>query len=203
MKLALTRQFLSNNEIDRKALIKIGLYYLQGGLKEAINKYTDFLFGRGDAAALTALDNLLSEGEFVTGNESNFEDWSSLTVQNNTMRLLYAWLIPTAWSLAQRPAVVIDAGDCAPGTGQYEWITSSTAEETGGCIDGRQYFLVTTAVEWESETPNCFCASPCMGGPPPCWTPGSKNYFLPPPGNDKLRQEGGIQNVTQADMLEG
>ncbi|KEZ43542.1 hypothetical protein SAPIO_CDS4454 [Scedosporium apiospermum] len=152
----------NDKKIDRKAIISIGLHYLQDGLKDGVSEFSLYLLS-GRAEALPVLDNLLSDGKFITGEESSAEDWSKKTMENNNMRLLYAWLIPSAWSLAQRSPVVIEAGDCSRGTGEYEWITSSTAEETGGCIDGRQYFLVTTAVEWESETPNCFCASPLHG----------------------------------------
>lgn len=134
-----------------------------------------------------ALDDLLSDGKLIVVGGTDNTDTDRKYFEDANMRLLHAWLIPAAWNAAERRPVVIDAGECEAGVDGYKWLPASTASETGGCVDGRQYFLVTTGTEWLSETPGCHFESPGQGGAPPCWDEGHTNYLTAPPGNDKLR----------------
>ncbi|KAL4899490.1 hypothetical protein BDW74DRAFT_171529 [Aspergillus multicolor] len=123
----------------------------------------------------------LIEGAFETGepDEQRYNESDHLT--GNIEKCIFGWSIPALWRESEAYTFIINAGhNCGEGNKHSDYIDDETAEETGVCVDGKQYYIVYP----EGDANECECERVTDLGP--CQTICRDQKFSVPPGLDAL-----------------
>lgn len=144
----------------------------------------------GTDSSIQTLGSLIGGGRMLTTSLDVDVD-----LQGYVKLVLYAYSIPTVWSLSGTSAVVIDTGyPCGTKNPLHGSLPDHIAEATFACYNGKIYYLVFP----KGDEEDCGINNPFTGQGGTCVT----NSFSAPPGLDKLR-DGLAGGVSVADLVKG
>lgn len=155
----------------------------------------------GSDSSVSLLTSVISDGKMIEGGGystdpssvgSNSETLSALA--NDIAKGFFAYAIATVWPLAGTHAFVLDSGyDCGAAP-EISTLTTKVMTATGGCYNGKQYYLVYPSGG------STVCSDSCSGAH--CQELCKSNTFSAPPGLDTLdgSRWGG---VTITDLIAG
>ncbi|KAL1954115.1 hypothetical protein VTO42DRAFT_1739 [Malbranchea cinnamomea] len=136
-----TKEIMQHIQTDDQAdaYVERALKTAAKGLKEAITLLGEGIF-RGDDESLEFLDKALQDGKLL----KTLSPGSAIDLENKWIAALHGIMISHTWEMVGITPVVIDTeADCdEEGVGVGDYITSSLAEYSKGCVDGRLYYLV-------------------------------------------------------------
>jgi hypothetical protein len=141
-----------------------------------------YLFN-GSASSIALLTSTISNGKLIEGGglDTNVNAGSSTetlsALAGDIAMGFFAYAIATIWRLSSNYAFVLDSGyDCGAAP-TIATLTSEIQSNTGGCYNGKQYYLVYPSGGSTVCTENCT---------PHCQTECQPNTFSAPPGLDTL-----------------
>ncbi|KAL4805376.1 chitinase [Aspergillus unguis] len=112
----------------------------------------------------------------------------------NIAKCFFGYAIPALWRESEAYPFIINTGDDCGKAQMDDYLYDKTKEATGGCVNGKQYYLVYPKGDSES----CVCLP--TSGQRECVNVCSDNKFAAPPGIDALKNFGGI---TKEELITG
>ncbi|KAK4195986.1 family 18 putative glycoside hydrolase [Triangularia verruculosa] len=144
-------------------------------------------------AALDQLWSLIKDGQLSEGALPNgvkrLEPMSATELRDRVAKTIFGFGIPTLWRFSRSYAFILDSGaDCNAHRPVSEYLSDSTMDRAGVCVNGRKYYLVMP--------------DPSKDNVYECWGEGACEWakFVLPPGISSLSEYGG---VTKEDLVIG
>ncbi|KAM7214753.1 hypothetical protein V8F06_009825 [Rhypophila decipiens] len=161
--------------------------------EQAVKKLFD-----GSQESVKVLGNVMAggtllEGWRASGPEPGDDGSSGTQLLGDVRKSLFGFSIPALWRVSKTYAFVLDSGASCGGNPASKYVDDKTADATGVCYEGRQYYLVHT----DGEARPCKCERVTDVGP--CQTICRDNKFSAPVGIDELSRFG----VSKEDLVIG
>ncbi|KAK4136083.1 glycoside hydrolase family 18 protein [Trichocladium antarcticum] len=149
----------------------------------------------GSAESVEKIGEIIANGNLIEGRiDGTVPEWNTITeLEQNLLKTLYGFTIPTLWRRSNTYAFVLDSGADCEGRPLGKYLADQTADDTAVCYEGRRYYLVHT----DGDARECHCE---YSGPGGCTNVCTNNKFSAPVGLDKLPEFAGI---TRDDLVVG
>ncbi|KAL4746146.1 hypothetical protein BDW72DRAFT_207592 [Aspergillus terricola var. indicus] len=156
-------------------------------------------WGNVTSLSLSWLFNGTSESVRTLGSDgcANYEETyetGEAALRANIAKCFIGYAIPALWRESEAYPFIINTGDDCGKAQMDDYLSDETKEATGGCVDGKQYYLVYPKGDSES----CECAPTSDLGS--CVDVCTDSKFAAPPGINTLSDFGGI---TKEELITG